>query len=163
MEMLIKKITVPAIIALLVAGVFSACQKNDLVADKMSSGKGIWVIEKIQYTAYDSTGAVDSDSVAENVGEFIFFDSPTLNALYDYNACVYLEYGATEDDVTAYPCEYFTDKKRFDISGDLFSICHTYSVVKWGSQKQEWVYTENNNQGQGTALSLEMRVFIKRK
>jgi hypothetical protein len=161
----IKKYSIAAAIAVLFAGLFSACEKNDLLADKMSSGDGIWIVEKIQYTNYDTTGAVISDSTQENVGEFIFFDSPTLNALYDYNACVYMHYGATEADITAYPCEFYTDKIRFDILDGFPLISHTYTVVDWGSQKQEWVYTQNgfNVSGPGSALSYEMRVWIKKK
>lgn len=150
--------------ALILIAAFSACERNDILANKMSSGSGIWVIEKIQYTNYDTSGAVISDSVSENVGEFVFFDSETLSALYDYNACVFAEYDSTGDVINSYPCEFYTDKFRFDIRDAPAYISHTYTVEDWGSNKQTWVYTTNaQNDTTVSDLGSEMRVWIKRK
>jgi len=156
--------TISALLAIAIAIAFTACERADRLANVMSSGKGIWQIEKIQYTYYDTSGAVTLDSIDENVGEFVFFDSETLSALFDYNACVYGEYDSTGAVATSYPCEYFTDKFRFDVRDAPDYISKTYTVEDWGSNKQTWVYNTNAaNDTTVSDLASEMRVFIKRK
>lgn len=156
--------TIYALLVIAVVIAFTACERADSLANVMSSGKGIWQIEKIQYTYYDTSGAVTLDSVSENVGEFVFFDSETLSALFDYNACVYGEYDSTGAVAASYPCEYFTDKFRFDIRDAPQYISKTYTVEDWGTNKQTWVHTTNHPASNTVSdLASEMRVFIKRK
>jgi hypothetical protein len=143
---------------------FTSCERNEKMANVMSSGSGIWVIEKIHYTNYDTSGTVILDSVDTGVGEFVFFDSSTLSELYNYNACVFCEYDSTGFPSIAYPCEYFTDKYRFDIRNAPPYIAKTYTVEDWGSQKQTWVYTTNHPSSNTVSdLATQMRVYIKRK
>lgn len=144
---------------------FAACKdRSDRIANMMSSGSGVWVIEKIHYTNYDTSGVVILDSVDTNVGEFVFFDSPTLGELFNYNACVYCEYDSTGEVGASYPCEFYTDKYRFDIRYGPGYISRTYTVEDWGSRKQTWVYTTNHPASNTVSdLATQMRLFIKRK
>jgi hypothetical protein len=60
-----------------------SCEKADQEIKRLNRKDGKWKIESIHYEYYDSTGTnVVSDSTQNDVGEFVFFKSPTLDALW---------------------------------------------------------------------------------
>lgn len=142
----------------------NSCERNERLANVMSAGSGIWLIEKVHYTNYDTTGNVTLDSVVNNMGELVFFDSSTLGELFNYNACVYIQYDSIGKPIASYPCEYFTDKYRFDIRYGPGIISRTYTVEDWGTNKQTWSYTTTQNINPNASnLATEIKIFIKRK
>lgn len=152
-----------AAVALLLVIAFSACERNDRLANRLSSGSGIWNIDEIEHIYYDTTGAVAVDTSQHNLGEIIFFDSPTLDALFDYNACTISSLDANGH-YHATPCEFFMDGNRFEIRDAGAFYSKVYTVEKWngGTLVVNFVQAFNNYPGVSD-ISYKMVLTLKKK
>ena len=122
------------------AALFTACDRGDMKANKLHGDTGIWKIESIAITTYDTMGNVLTDSVINEPGEFVFFSSGSASALYDYYQGVFLNYIDSAND-EGYTMEYYIDKERAritDMSADPYGLQKTYTVEKFGGRKQVW-------------------------
>lgn len=125
--------------ATILVSLFASCDKGDLEVKKLNRGEGIWVIESVEKAYYDSTGInIDSTRLYENVGEFVFFQNTTLNALFDEHfVCVNLidNLGNTQ----SYPGGVYYDDNRVKIATDAgIWLDGVWTVLDNGRRRQEW-------------------------
>ncbi len=141
-----KKLVIVAASLLLLA----ACDKADLKANRLQRGNGRWNMTQWEKIAYDSTGKVLYDSIYTDIGEIIFFQEGSLNALYDYYVGV-MKLSSLPVGMQVYRIEYYTDGLRFHImSGDVpndfssYNINKVFNVRKRGRHRQELEYVSAN-------------------
>lgn len=104
-----KLIAIPFFVA---AMSLMSCDKGDVEIKRMTRGEGVWAIETMQYDTYDSAGVnVVSTSTLSDVGELIFFESPTLNALFDHHMVV-ADINDTSGTVYSSPGDVYYDGDR---------------------------------------------------
>lgn len=123
-----------------------ACEKEDQAANKLHSGSGIWNLKEYNYAEYDTLGNIVSETILNDVGTFVFFQSTSLSALFGYYQGVFI----VNDSLSkiGYTLEYMIDGRRAHImsySGPV-GVGGLYSVEKFGGHKQIWsAVTLNDN------------------
>jgi hypothetical protein len=133
---------------------FSSCDKGDMEIKKLNKGEGIWAIESMVIETYDSTGVNRIASMEQtNIGEFVFFQNTTLNALYDEHFVTALIEDTTGV-TTGYTGGVYYDDSRVKIDCDpqppvfngYTSLNGVWTVEDNGRKKQMWtMYILDNN------------------
>ncbi len=148
--------------------VFVSCDKGDVEIKKMTRGSGVWAIESMQYDTYDAAGAsVISTTTVDNPGELLFFESPTLNALFSHHMVVATMFD-TSGAVIANPGRVFYDGDRVYFGEDpdpghnfpdiLEGI---WTIAEDGRKEQEWtMFWMNSSTG---LLETKVTMFMKKK
>ncbi|HTL82798.1 MAG TPA: hypothetical protein VL651_13890 [Bacteroidia bacterium] len=150
--------------AIIPALFFISCEKADQEIKKLNRHDGKWKIESIHYENYDSLGLrVVSDSTQHDIGEFVFFKSPTIDALWSgYLVTAMLPDG--QGGTNAFPGLIYFDANRVYMQEDSdsnhsfpdqFEGLWTVTVDK--RNKQEWTVfkmSANNYLAQKETLTI---------
>lgn len=150
--------TLAILSAAFIVTLFASCDKGDMEVKKLNRGEGIWVIESVEKSYYDSTGAhVDSTRLYQDVGEFVFFQNTTLNALFDEHFVV-VNLNDTSGNILAYPGGVYYDDNRVKIATDGgIWLDGVWTVVDNGRRKQEWaIYGLQSNGNLGEKWTMKI-------
>lgn len=130
--------------------IFLSCDKGDIKANRLQRGNGRWNMSTWEKIGYNADGTVQYDSVFHNIGEIIFFQDGSLNALYDYYSGV-MKLNLLPVGQQVYRIEYYDDGNRFHIASDgvpvelqHYNINKLYTVVKNRRNKQELIYIKSD-------------------
>lgn len=145
----------------------ASCEVGDMEVKKLNRGDGTWSIESIHYENYDSLGQhVVSDSTQSNVGEFVFFKTHTLDALFNYYLVV-ANMNHPDGSVIAHPGYIFYDGNRVSMKEDG-DVNHNFpdqfegvwTVTENKRRHQEWTIYSTNSSGN---LVQKITLVLKRK
>ncbi len=128
----------------------ASCDRADRKANRMQRGNGRWNMTKWEKIAYDTTGKVLYDSIYTDIGEIIFFQRSSVNALFEYYEGV-MKLSRMPVGMQVYRIEYYTDGLRFQIMSNnipiefsSYNVNKVFSVRKRGMHRQELEYVAAN-------------------
>ena len=144
-----------------------SCDKGDMEIKKLNRGDGTWTIASIHYENYDSLGQhVVSDSTQSDIGEFVIFKTPTLDALFDYYLIV-ANMNHPDGSITAHPGYIYYDGNRVHMQEDGDAHHNfpdqfegVWTITKNKRREQEWtIYSSapNGNLAQKITLVLKKK------
>mgnify|MGYP003329926064 CR=1 FL=1 len=136
---------------------FTSCEKESVNANRMQHGSGRWAISSIEYTTYDSSGNADMDTILNDVGEFIFFQSEGTDALYGYYVGIFF---LNQPDGTklGYTMQWMNDGHRFNVLAPATTpdFNKVYTVADDKGNEIELTYTTSGNSSASSLASKEV-------
>jgi len=141
-----------------IATTFVSCDKGDLEIKKMNRGDGTWTIESVRTEQYDSVGqSVINSNTVDNAGEFIFFRTGTLNALFDEHLLVVSMVDTSGTAVYTGGAYYDDNRVKVAATSPLDGV---WTVDDNGRRKQQWSIYEVGTDGY---LDRKMIMVLKKK
>ncbi|MBX7094113.1 MAG: hypothetical protein K1X56_05285 [Flavobacteriales bacterium] len=138
------------LITILCLSLFSSCGKDDpinpedVLFKRLSTGNGIWKLEKVEYISFDANGNETLDSALIPDQQYIFYEkSEEIDGLIiSYHAV-----SISEPNNTGITYSIWAEKERviFYPVGDILNSVAEFAVEKDEKNKQTWIRFVNLN------------------
>ncbi|MBI3143464.1 MAG: hypothetical protein HYZ16_11620 [Bacteroidetes bacterium] len=142
---------------------FHACEQEEMASKRFFGRDGVWLIEEIKTTTYDTLGNVLKDSSILSPGELIFFNTQPYKGQSGYHQGVCLVYSLGQGN----PLEYYMDNYRAHITAlqpsDTLGIGRVWTIEENKKRTQVWTHVQMHPNGETLPFSLAVKTVLRLK
>lgn len=156
-----KTLTVILPMALCLA--LGSCADVEMAPKRLYNRDGVWLIESIQTTLYDTLGNILNDNIVLAPGELVLFKSESIDLLYGYRQGICLVYSLGQ----GHPMNYYMDGERAHITdmepSDPLGISRVWTIEEKERKQQVWTHIEMHPDGASLPFSMSNKTELRLK